>query len=251
MHPNVILFFFYVSILFTEVKGNDEEVTSFFTCALQCVTSLQNVANNFHEERLYREMDDHTQTLSAFIAALSRYDPDNCDTSEILQLLYRCFLSLLRQHEDRQSECPTIETNNVPLPGTILTGLPGRPRYSITTEQIYHCVSIVMTWQGISSCFGISRRTLFRHREFLGIEPLTYTPLSNEDLNTIVTSILHNTPNSGEAYVLGSLRSRGIRVQRWRVRLSLHQVDPIGRSFRRRHAIRRRVYSVQGPNQLW
>lgn len=193
---------------------------------------------------------DHTRTLSAFIAALSRYDPENSDTREILEILYRCFFGLLRQYEDRQSEFSPIETN-ILLPETVLTGLPGRPRYSITAEQICHCISIGMTWQVIASCFGISRRTLYRHRQFLGIEPLTYAALSNEELNRIVTSILQNTPNSGEAYVLGSLRSRGLRVQQWRVRMSLHQVDPIGRSFRRRHAIHRRVYNVQGQNQLW
>lgn len=232
------------------MKGNEEEVASFsLTIALQCVTSLQN-ADNSHQERLYREIYDHTRTLSAFIAALSRYDPENSDTREILEILYRCFFGLLRQYEDRQSEFSAIETN-IPLPDTILTGLPGRPRYSITAEQICHCIYIGMTWQGITSCFGISRRTLYRHRQFLGIEPLTYAALPNEELNRIVTSILQNTPNSGEAYVLGSLRSRGLRVQQWRVRMSLHQLDPIGRSFRRRHAIHRRVYNVQGPNQLW
>ena len=85
----------------------------------------------------------------------------------------------------------------------------------------------------------------------LRVEPLRYAVLSNEELNSFVTDILQNTPNAGETYVLGSLRARRIRVQRWRVRQSLHQVDPIGRSFRRRHAIRRRVFSVLAPNQLW
>ncbi|MEQ2276489.1 hypothetical protein XENORESO_021983 [Xenotaenia resolanae] len=31
----------------------------------------------------------------------------------------------------------------------------------------------------------------------------------------------------------------------------LQEVDPIGQSFRRRRTIRRRVYNVQTPNQLW
>lgn len=91
------------------------------------VSPLQN-ADNFHQERLYREMDVHTQTLSAFIDAFLWFNPENSDTRDFLELLYRCFFGLLRQYEDRQS--PAIGTN---VPDTILTGLPGRPRYSIAT----------------------------------------------------------------------------------------------------------------------
>ncbi|MEQ2297927.1 hypothetical protein AMECASPLE_039722 [Ameca splendens] len=73
----------------------------------------------------------------------------------------------------------------------------------------------------------------------------------DQDLTRVVTDILQRTPNAGETYVLGSLASREIRVQRWRVRQCLQEVDPIGRSFRRRRTIRRRAYNVQTPNQLW
>ena len=31
----------------------------------------------------------------------------------------------------------------------------------------------------------------------------------------------------------------------------LQEIDPIGRALRRSHAIRRSVYSVQTPNELW
>lgn len=101
-----------------------------------------------------------------------------------------------------------------------------------------------LNWQGIASLFGIDRRTLFRHRERLGIPSRDYTTLSNERLMSIVRQILANTPNAGETYVRGSLRSRGLRVQRWRVRQVLQEIDPIGRCLRRSQAIRRRIYHV-------
>ncbi|XP_034544131.1 uncharacterized protein LOC117816121 [Notolabrus celidotus] len=108
-----------------------------------------------------------------------------------------------------------------------------------------------MNWQCIATCLGVSCRTLYRHRQRLGVEPLAYATLSNDNLNRLVGEILQSTRNAGERYVHGSLRSRGLRIQRWRVRQSLQEVDPIGRSFRRRHAIRRRIYSVPTSNQLW
>ncbi|CAI5692486.1 unnamed protein product [Oreochromis niloticus] len=243
-----ILVIFYIHSLF-EVRTNEEDVERFFTCALQCIEALQNEnTGNIRQERLYRELDDHTRTLSEFLAAVSRYDPNNRVATNLLGSLYRCFCSLLHEYDARQrSAYVTLRL----LPPTTLSGHPCRPRYTISAEQISHFVSIGMTWQRIASCFGISRRTLYRHRQTLGLEPLSYVDISNQELNGLVTDILQNTPNAGEVYILGSLRSRGLRVQRWRVRQSLQEVDPIGRAFRRRHAIRRRIYSVQAPNHLW
>ncbi len=192
-------------------------------------------------------LDDHTRTISALQVAVSRYDPWNRDVSHLLGSLHRCFCNLLHGHKARQRSADA----NIFLSPTTFTGRLGRPRYTITSEQISHCVSIGMTWQRIASCFQISRRTLHRHRLLLGTEPLRYAVMSNQELDSLVTVILQNTPNAGETYVLGNLRSRDLRIQRWRVRDSLNRVDPIGRSFRRRYAIRRRVYSVQSPNQLW
>lgn len=132
----------------------------FFTSALQCVTSLQNVDNNFQQERLYRDRWSYTNFVSIYCCSFKVW---SCKLWHQWNFgITLPMLGLLHQHEDRQIECPAIETNDVPLPETILTGLPGWPRYSITTEQICHCVSTVMAWQGIASCFGISRRTLYR-----------------------------------------------------------------------------------------
>ena len=49
----------------------------------------------------------------------------------------------------------------------------------------------------------------------------------------------------------GALLSRGIIVQRERIRSSIRRVDPISQSLRSRCRISRRPYSVPGPNSLW
>ena len=43
----------------------------------------------------------------------------------------------------------------------------------------------------------------------------------------------------------------GIHVQRRRLRLSIHRVDPVNTSLRRATTVRRRVYHVDGPNCVW
>ena len=44
---------------------------------------------------------------------------------------------------------------------------------------------------------------------------------------------------------------RNIKVQRWRLRDSLHRVDSEGIAQRSRGRLHRRTYHVQGPNHLW
>ena len=51
--------------------------------------------------------------------------------------------------------------------------------------------------------------------------------------------------------VIGHLRSSDIFVQRSRVRESIHRVDPVGVADRRRTTIKRRVYHVDHPNEVW
>ena len=133
---------------------------------------------------------------------------------------------------------------------TIRTGHPGRPPYNILHQQIAYCLSFGMNWERIAVCFGISRRTLYRHRQQLQIGTLSYTAMSDEALCN-VREILQTTPGSGERYVRSSLQTRNLRIQRWRVRRCLQHLDPIGRAFLRRRVIHRRIYLVQNPNQLW
>ena len=102
MNFDLFLVVFQVQTLFFAVEGNEEDVLRFFTSALQCIESLQTEeSNNFDQERLYRMLDDHTRTLSAYLT-VSRYGEDNTDVSNLLGSLHRCFRNLLHTHETRR-----------------------------------------------------------------------------------------------------------------------------------------------------
>lgn len=249
----MIVVIFQIQFLLFNVEGTEEDIENFFISTLNIIECIQREgvgATGFGQERLYRELHDHTRTLSALLS-ISRFpdDPSHGEYIHTMESLYGCLCAILSEHEATQRAI--VVANTCLVPPTILSNYPGRPRYSITSEQISHCVLMGMNWRRIASCFGISRRTLYRHRQYLGAQVLQYNVFTNQELNQIVTDVIQSTPNAGEAYVIGSLRSRGIRIQRWRIRQSLHEVDPIGRSIRRRHAIRRRIYNVQTPNELW
>ena len=56
---------------------------------------------------------------------------------------------------------------------------------------------------------------------------------------------------SGEKSIEGKLRSIGLKIQRERIRESLHRVDPSGIESRILGVVHRRQYCVESPNALW
>ncbi|XP_051814938.1 uncharacterized protein LOC127537125 [Acanthochromis polyacanthus] len=108
------------------------------------------------------------------------------------------------------------------------------------------------TWAAISRMLSVNNRTLYNHRLQLGLVDYgNFANIADDDLDRLIAEVLSQTPGSGETYVTGSLRGRGIRVQRWRVRERLRIADPVGRALRGRRAIQRRVYNISVPNQVW
>ncbi|RXM29934.1 hypothetical protein EOD39_8355 [Acipenser ruthenus] len=52
--------------------------------------------------------------------------------------------------------------------------------------------------------------------------------LDDDELDSVVSEIYHNHPNTGYKMMLGHLKSRGILIQTFRVQESLRRVDPEG-----------------------
>ena len=99
----------------------------------------------------------------------------------------------------------------------------------------------------------MSRQTVYNRRRELGfsLDFEGFSNITNDDLDSIVRDELSAFPRTGETNLIGGLRSRGIYVQRWRVRQSIVRVDPINRANRWGERIVRRPYSVPHPNFLW
>lgn len=84
--------------------------------------------------------------------------------------------------------------------------------------------------------------------------PISYTglvsTLSDEILDATILELRSHYRRAGITMLDGMLRYLGHRVPRERIRQALLRIDPVHRVFDRIH-IRRRVYSVPGPNALW
>ena len=116
---------------------------------------------------------------------------------------------------------------------------PGRPSLDVTKDQIEFLRSMHFSSEKIAQLLQVSVSTLQRRRRAFGIDDHLehYSDISDHDLDAIykeLTAADGNlsggflTPNIGRRRFMGALRSRGIRVQRWRVSQCLRRVDPIG-----------------------
>ncbi|PFX25078.1 hypothetical protein AWC38_SpisGene10295 [Stylophora pistillata] len=136
---------------------------------------------------------------------------------------------------------------------------PGRKPYDISKERVEHLRSLFFSWTKIAAILQVSISTLQRRRREFGLsdELEKFSDISDDELDRIYATVSGNfqsgplTPNIGRRRFIGALRSRGLRVQRWRVSECLHRVDPVGTTLRWRMAIRRRKYYVPTPNSLW
>ena len=84
------------------------------------------------------------------------------------------------------------------------------------------------SWSQIAEILGVSRSTLYRRIEEEGLSrDLTYTNITDAELDLQIEAIKKLHPNDGERLMIGHLRSIGIFVPGSRIRASIHRVDPV------------------------
>uniref|UniRef100_A0A7M5V4P1 Integrase catalytic domain-containing protein n=1 Tax=Clytia hemisphaerica TaxID=252671 RepID=A0A7M5V4P1_9CNID len=104
----------------------------------------------------------------------------------------------------------------------------------------------------IAKILSVDRTTLWRRLKENGYESMDkWTKVTDDELDSFILEVKKQHPLCGEVSVIGFLRSKSILVQRWRVRESIHRIDPTNTALRWFKQNPRWVYSVPGPNSLW
>ena len=128
----------------------------------------------------------------------------------------------------------------------------GRPKLVICEDQLIFLRTFGFTWTQIQTILGVSRSTLTRRRNELGLdEGENFSMIDENELQILMREIMVSNPNIGQRRMQGALRGRGIRVQQRRVRETMRILDPEGTAIRWYGAIYRRRYQVPCPNALW
>ena len=110
----------------------------------------------------------------------------------------------------------------------------------------------------IAEMLVISRKTLYNKTSRLSNvqgDSVTMTPkytdITDIQLDSMITSIKRSHSNDAEVMVTGYLLRDGIRISHSRIRASIHRFDPDRVAERKSKAVKRRVYQVSSPNDLW
>lgn len=103
----------------------------------------------------------------------------------------------------------------------------------------------------IAEQLHVSRSVVYKAIREYGIDYQRFSGISQTDIERAVVAVKGQHPNAGEVMIQGHLTSKGVHVQRDKVREAIHTVDPEGVEKRKQKPIKRRVYSVPFPNYIW
>ncbi|XP_033997277.1 uncharacterized protein LOC117491418 [Trematomus bernacchii] len=153
--------------------------------------------------------------------------------------------SLIQQERDNQQTFVTLELQKC-------CGR-GRPRLNVSVEALTHLVELGLPSSCIARLLGVSRATLFRRMTENDISiSASYSGCTDDELDSLITTIKSAMPDAGYSVVRGALLAKGHRVQWERVYASMHRVDSVGVLARmtRMGCVVRRTYTVPYPKYM-
>ena len=127
----------------------------------------------------------------------------------------------------------------------------GPPKFDIPKAVLECYLEENLTIEEISKMQAVSQSTIYRRMRYYGLSKLEFSEISDEELDRQMADITKEFPHCGEGLIKQLLIGKHVKVQRKRLRDSLHSVDGHGIEQRRRGRLQRRVYNVQGPNHFW
>ena len=84
-----------------------------------------------------------------------------------------------------------------------------------------------------------------------GLKKRKFSKIIDEQLETEVLALTKEFLFNGELMLGRLLKERGLYVQRFRLRDSIHRVDEGGKEARARRRLKRRTYNAKGSNYHW
>ena len=190
----------------------------------------------------------HSESLLGIIEEMLLYDDPQTDNHDILLSLRRTVSAEIHLLHNIHQPCaiPAVYATHITNTGKL-----GRPLMNINLEYVELLHGAGYTLTDISCALQVSRTTLWRRLHEAGVTLNGYSDISDTALDTMVRCYQERNPNCGQALLSGYLRSRGIIVQRKRIRESVCRIDPLRQRIRWHPVITRRVYQVPGANSLW
>ena len=127
----------------------------------------------------------------------------------------------------------------------------GPPKFMIPKDVLENLIDEGFAISKIAKLLSVSESTIFRRMRQYSISKNIFSTCNDDELDASVGPLIKDYPFCGENILGQMLRKNGIKVQRWRLRESMHRLDVSGINERKKGRLQRRVYNVQGVNHLW
>ena len=126
--------------------------------------------------------------------------------------LLRYVLSLLE--DIAESEGDDSQFISTPVPHVEQSLKPGRPKFIVSEEVLTRLLDMNFGCPTIARLFGVSLRTIRRRMTEYGLSvKSTYSSISDQELDKLVSEFKQYYPASGYRNMDGILRGIGIKVQ--------------------------------------
>ena len=200
---------------------------------LDALLVVREVERNTISKNVIEVIINNLETCVEFLLQIipTLHDTRN-DVTEIainLQVIYRDWCQKLSELQlGYRPNCTHLAVYSICQPEVMMLDRPGRPKYIISDEVLLNLKSLGYTWQEVSSLLLVSRTSLWRRVEELGLrDRIAFSTVTDEELDQIVQSFtsVHGC-HVGFSMVYGHISSLGMKVQRDRVCACLRRVDP-------------------------
>ena len=167
------------------------------------LTDLEEDINRFPGTVLSWEIADSVRTR---LESIFRHLAVVAVRSRLPDRIFALILAAIRLTESQTgcSEQP-MEVSNSTYGyqcSAVSTGRRGRPRFSISQDQLEYLIGNDFPVQRIASMLGVSASTVRRRMTDFGLSISdTYTYISDEDLCSAILDIKKSSPNSGYRFV--------------------------------------------------
>ena len=113
-------------------------------------------------------------------------------------------------------------------------GTCGAPIFFIPKPVIGNLLQEGFTIKEISSILAVSESTIYRRMRQYGLSKFEFTDIPDKDLDAEVEKVTVEFPYCGENFIKQILYQKGVKVQRMRIRDSIHRVDQDGVNARKK-----------------
>ncbi|CAB4006490.1 hypothetical protein AWC38_SpisGene3841 [Paramuricea clavata] len=228
----------------------EEELPLFLNSVLDRADAVIN-ANSRHINEVEACLTVVDRTIS--LLGLIRQEVDEDDRQE-WYAIESCFTFILQNLHSHMSELArrpttlTMQSCNVEH-----TRRPGRPAFHVQPEMLEKLLGLGFSKEKIAKMYGVSRWTIYRRiQEYNLLHLSEFSNLSDAEIDEVLRDYTsRHGRTTGEVLIMGYLRSRGIHLQRRRVRNSMARIDPENAALRWGAAVYRRRYQVPWANSLW